>query len=104
MNGKTINAVQSAVTVSIPNEMDMNDPLQFEALAIPTLADFEQYRITDSTAIKEPVPVIKINGETISTEGNITTISGASKSGKSAFTGWIIAGAISCDGNINDPL
>jgi hypothetical protein len=52
------------------------------------------YCITESTPIKEPVPVIKINGETISTEANITTISGASKSGKSAITGLIIAGAI----------
>ena len=62
---------------------------------------FERLRITDTTAIPPPVPVITINGETISTEGNITTISGASKSGKSAFTGILIAGAISKDGIID---
>lgn len=61
------------------------------------LAQFDLYRITDSTPISPPVPIITINGETISTEGNLTTISGDSKSGKSAFTSMIIAGAISLD-------
>jgi hypothetical protein len=65
------------------------------------LKPFERLRITDATAVPPPVPVITINGETISTEGNITTISGASKSGKSAFTGILIAGAISKDGIID---
>ncbi|MGP8216418.1 MAG: hypothetical protein ACLQQ4_12685 [Bacteroidia bacterium] len=55
---------------------------------------YKHLQITDTTPIPTPVPVITINGETISTEGNVTTISGASKSGKSAFTGVIIAGAI----------
>jgi hypothetical protein len=69
-----------------------------------TLDFFEYLRITDTTPIEPPVAIIKINGETISTRDNITTISGASKSGKSAFTGVLIAGAISEDGVINDPL
>src|SRR6201997_5874785 len=61
----------------------------------------EVYRITDDTPLPEPVPVITINDEIISTEGNLTTISGASKSGKSAFTSILIAGAISTDGVID---
>ncbi len=65
------------------------------------LKEFERLRITDTTPIKPPVPVITINGETISTEGNLTTISGASKSGKSAFSSILIAGAISNDGVID---
>ena len=61
----------------------------------------EAYRITDDTPLPEPVPVITINDEIISTEGNLTTISGASKSGKSAFTSILLAGAISTDGLID---
>lgn len=65
------------------------------------LSDFEYLRITDTTSIPQPVPRITINKEIISTEGNITTISGASKSGKSAFSGILIAGAISDNGVVN---
>jgi len=61
----------------------------------------EVYRITDDTPLPEPVPVITINDGIISTEGNLTTISGASKSGKSAFTSILLAGAISIDGLID---
>lgn len=104
MNGTPINAVHTAKTVTIPDKTDINNERHLKAFTALKLADYEQYRITESTPIKEPVPVIRINGETISTESNITTISGASKSGKSAFTGWLIAGAISKDGIINDPL
>ena len=49
-------------------------------------------------------PVITINGESIGTNGNLVTISGAIKSGKSALTSIIIAGAISEDGNLIDGL
>lgn len=62
------------------------------------LSEFEYLRITDATDIPQPDPIIKINGEIISTACNITTFSGASKSGKSALSGIIVAGAISPDG------
>jgi hypothetical protein len=68
------------------------------------LSKYDYLRITSLTAIPEPVAIISINGETISTAGNITVISGASKSGKSAFTGWLLAGAISTTGFIKDNL
>ncbi|MBL0097246.1 MAG: hypothetical protein IPP46_12725 [Bacteroidetes bacterium] len=42
---------------------------------------YETYRITDKIVLP-PVPVVSINGEIISTEGNLTTISGGSKDGK----------------------
>lgn len=58
------------------------------------LQKYAYLQITDSADIPEPEPVVKIGGEVISTEGNITTISGASKSGKSAFTSVLIAGAV----------
>src|SRR6185312_8598119 len=61
----------------------------------------ERYRITENTQIDMPVPVITINDEIISTEGNLTIISGASKSGKSAFASILLAGAISVDGIID---
>ncbi len=65
------------------------------------LEAFEMYRITDKTEIDPPVPVITIAGEIISTEGNITTFSGASKAGKSALTAICIAGAISENGMVD---
>ncbi|MCE6988153.1 AAA family ATPase [Dyadobacter sp. CY323] len=65
------------------------------------LEAFEMYRITDKTEIDPPVPVITIAGEIISTEGNITTFSGASKAGKSALTAICIAGAISEPGMVD---
>lgn len=59
-----------------------------------TLADFEQYRITNRTEISKPIPIIKIAGEIISTPEALTVISGSPKSGKSAFCSILIAGAI----------
>lgn len=59
-----------------------------------TLSEYEPLRITDKTEIKKPIPIIKISGETISTPEAITVISGAPKSGKSAFCSILIAGAI----------
>ena len=68
----------------------------------PNMLDvYEVHRISEHSQIAEPVPVITINDEIISTEGNLTTISGASKSGKSAFTSILMAGAISPDGLID---
>ena len=65
------------------------------------LLEFDYLRITDTTDIPPPIPVVTINNEIICTECNMTTISGSSKSGKSAFTGIIMAGAISLTGNID---
>lgn len=62
---------------------------------------YEFLRITDTTDIPKPTPIITINDEIISSEANITTISGASKSGKSAFASILMAGAISKNGNID---
>ncbi|MBM3887213.1 hypothetical protein FJ364_04755, partial [Candidatus Dependentiae bacterium] len=59
---------------------------------------FDHLRIRDSTPIQPPVPVITINGQTISTAGNITTISGEAKSGKSGFAGILISAALSQNG------
>jgi hypothetical protein len=62
--------------------------------APPTLADFEQYRITDKTNIPIPEPLILINGEIITTSDALTVISGASKSGKTALESILISGSI----------
>jgi len=65
------------------------------------LSDYEQYRITDATNIPYQTPILKINGDRVATAGAIVTISGQPKSGKSALTGIVIAGAISTDGDID---
>jgi hypothetical protein len=88
----------SGYEVKFSDEEDMNS---FEK---PSLLKYEPYRITELTDIPEPIPIMTINGEIISTVGNLTTISGASKSGKSAFSAPIIAEAIINDGEINDPF
>jgi hypothetical protein len=86
----------SGYEVTFSEEENMNS---FEK---PSLLKYEPYRITELTDIPEPIPIITINGEIISTVGNLTTISGASKSGKSAFSAPIIAEAIINEGEIND--
>lgn len=95
---------EDTIKVDISDGTDFNSSRPDGSEKVFDLQDFEQYRITENTEIKTPVPIITINGETISTEGNITTFSGASKSGKSACTGFLIAGAISIDGNFLDKL
>lgn len=71
------------------------DDLRNELNATNTGDPWESLRITDATPIPPPVPVITINGETVAIEGGLCTISGMPKSGKSAFTSMILAGAIS---------
>jgi hypothetical protein len=68
------------------------------------LAAFEYLRITDLTPIPEPEPVLKISSEIIAAAEDIFTISGASKSGKSAFVSMLIGSAISETGQIADGL
>jgi len=69
-----------------------------------TLSDFEELRITDESPIPEPEPVMKIEGETIAVCQDITTISGAGKSGKSAFASMCIAATLTESGIIEDGL
>jgi hypothetical protein len=64
---------------------------------------YDHLRITMEKNIPEPDPIISIDGNIISTPGNITMISGSSKAGKSAFCSVILAGSICgneglCDG------
>lgn len=68
------------------------------------ISQYEHLRITDLTPIPEPQPLLTINGEMVATIEDIFIISGASKSGKSAFTNMLIAGAISPTGEILDGL
>ncbi len=85
------------------NILQIAQPLSFDDLDKPRLSNYEYLRITDLTEIPQPLPILKINGEMIAVSGDIFTISGASKSGKSAVTGMAIAGALT-PGVINDGL
>ncbi|HEX8549106.1 MAG TPA: hypothetical protein VF691_19220, partial [Cytophagaceae bacterium] len=51
-----------------------------------------QFNLND--AIEEPEPLISIEGNTISTPGNITSFIGASKSGKTGLMGALLSGVI----------
>jgi archaellum biogenesis ATPase FlaH len=56
--------------------------------------EYGNFRITMDTRIPKSVPLISIEGNIISTAGNLTMISGDNKAGKSTFSSIIIAGAI----------
>lgn len=68
------------------------------------LAEFEPLRITDLSDIPEPIPIMRINGEIIAVNSDIFTISGQSKSGKSALVGMAIAAALRADGICPDAI
>jgi len=74
------------------------DELNLEAVVSispeDVLSKYSHLKIDESTNIPPPVPILKIGGEIISTEGNITALAGPPKGGKSAFCYVIIAGAI----------
>lgn len=73
-------------------------------IPIPGIEKYNQYRITTETDIPVPVSIVTIDNELVCTQGNITTISGGVKSGKSAITSWLIAGALSATGELIDAL
>lgn len=96
-NGQYLNSPKDTALAN-NGKADLNNFIQTPEGKVSSpdaiLAKYKHLLITDSTSIPDPVPIIRIGGEVISTQGNITTISGASKSGKSAFTSVLIAGAI----------
>lgn len=92
-------------TVFDANAKQLSKPPDFNLNGAPDkLSEYEPLRITDLTPIPEPEPVIKISGEIIAAAEDIFTISGASKSGKSAFVSMLIGAAISETGQISDGL
>lgn len=58
-------------------------------------ADLLKYLFSSDTEVIRPNPVISINDCVVSTAGNVTTIAGQSKAGKSGITGAILAGCMS---------
>lgn len=74
-------------------------PVANEAEPAPTtLTDFEHLRVTSEKHYPNTEPVITWDGAGIAAPGNITGISAAAKAGKTAFTGVLIAGAVSDTG------
>ncbi len=69
-----------------------------------TLSDFEPLRITEKSDIPEPEPILMLAGEIIAVNGDIFTISGASKSGKSAVCGMAIAATLTASGICPDAI
>jgi len=69
-----------------------------------TLSDFDHLRITEKSDIPEPEPILMLSGEIIAVNGDIFTLSGASKSGKSAVCGMSIAATLYADGICPDAI
>jgi hypothetical protein len=90
MDNANIQSLEEAIQVEI-------ESLETSNACDLILEKYSHLQISDATEIPSPNVILKIGGEIISTEGNITTASGPSKSGKSAFTGVIIAGCIAQD-------
>jgi hypothetical protein len=78
---------------------NINVDLVSDDRLMPKILDkYSHLRITTDTVVHPPDPVISIDKATIATVGNIITISGVPKGGKSALSSIFIAGAISSDG------
>jgi len=69
-----------------------------------SLDTYDHLRITELSDIPVPVPILKLAGETIAANGDIFTISGASKSGKSAFTGMAISATLMPSGTCTETV
>lgn len=65
------------------------------------LDEFHHLRITKEKDIPQPDPTITIGGAAFASPGNISVISAMAKAGKTAFTGVLLAGAISDTGEID---
>lgn len=83
------NGTWSAPEQELSNVADKQDP---EVV----LQKYAYLRIDDRVEMEEPEAIITISGETVATAGNLVTISGPSKQGKSAAGSVIIAGSITC--------
>lgn len=68
---------------------------------VKILSDYDYLRITKEKEIEVTTPTIKMHGAWVAAPKNVTGISAAAKAGKTAFTGVLIAGAISKDGDID---
>lgn len=92
------NGMQPATKNIKPEAPGKNGVVRFSSLG-----DCEPFRITKEKNIAHPEPTITINGAAVAAPGNITGISAASKAGKTAVGGMILAGAISKTGQADIP-
>lgn len=87
---------------SFLSKSDHNNLEGFDKREPEDLLVYESLRITNKTPISIPQPIVTINGEIVATCEDLLTLSGASKSGKSAFLSVLIAMCISPNGKILD--
>ncbi|QMU28776.1 AAA family ATPase [Adhaeribacter radiodurans] len=67
-------------------------------------ADLQKLRFDATKPIKKPEAVISIVGHTISTRGNLTTLAGQAKAGKSGVLSGILVGVMARPGDTPDTL
>jgi hypothetical protein len=80
---------------TLPENYQLGDPL---------LSSYDYLRITDTTEIPIPRPVLTLSGQVIAVNSDIFAISGESKSGKSGFLNMVIAAALTPDGTCMDAV
>lgn len=68
------------------------------------LSVLQKYRFAAEVPIEKPDTIVSVNNQTISTNGNITTLAGPPKAGKSAVIAAILAGAIAPVGSTQTDL
>jgi len=68
--------------------------IPIDAQDVAPLQKYVKYEISSDDNFDPPKPIIKIGESIVATNGNIITLSGDSKSGKSSLTNVIIAGSI----------
>jgi archaellum biogenesis ATPase FlaH len=88
--------------LNTPTPEEISESQRQDNRADEIFKEFEHLKISASEPIYAAKPIVSINGSSISTEGNLTVISGDSKSGKSAACNVIMAGAINPPDNPYD--
>ncbi|WP_181306961.1 AAA family ATPase [Rufibacter sp. XAAS-G3-1] len=93
------------ITVDIPEDFDLNEafgdtPPPSYTFEKPNLLEtLEPHRFHSYNSIPRPDAIISVDGNILSTAGNITTIAGQAKAGKSGVVAAILAGALAIPGD-----
>jgi hypothetical protein len=84
-------------TVRIFAGLNLPAPDKVVSADITDISKLDAYRIYFGKPPKEPIPVVHLLGQRISTAGNLTVVAAQAKSGKTAVVGAMIAALVTAD-------